>query len=217
MLLPVGHQWQECVVTTLAERLIGREALVRDLHDDPFGSREYLLSLTRKLRPWLTAIAQRGASVTIIDDYFCTRDVEPEIFTGLVVPALAYLVNEVIAITHAKPVLAVGGDISAVAYKLFSTNAGTVVCPAAARRSRFFQQAREFPDTTVRVDLPAELWTGRDWPNICRELAAARAAARHHPNALIGTGALPVGASSVLVVDASHFTASLDDWMEQED
>ena len=198
----------------LAEHLVGREALVRDLHDDPFGSREHLLALARKLRPWLARVAARGAKVAITDDYFCTRDVEPEIFSGLIAPALAYLVNEAASVTGERPLLAVGGEISAVAYRLFSTNAGTVVCPAAAKRARFFQQAREFPDTTVRLDLPASLWTGSDWPSICQEITAARTAARHHPNTILGTGPLPVDASSVLVVDATHFTASLDSWAE---
>lgn len=207
-----------CVPVTgplvLAERLVGREALVRELHDDPFGSRERLLQLVRKLRPWLTSLARRGAKIAVTDDYFCTSDVEPDIFSGLVIPSLAWLVNEATALSGERPLLAVTGDIAAVAYKLFSTNAGTVVCPAATRRSKFFPQAREFPNTTVRLDLPAGLWTTRDWHSICQEIAAARTAARHHPNTILGTGPLPVDASSVLVVDASHFTASLDEWVE---
>ncbi len=198
----------------LAGQLVGREVLVRELHDDPFGSREHLLNLVRKLRPWLATLVRSGARITIADDYFSTEDVEPEIFSGLVVPSLAWLVNEATALSGERPVLSVAGDLAAVAYKLFSTNASTVVCPAATRRSRFFPQAREFPNTTVRLDLPAALWTANDWPGICQEIAAARTAARHHPNTILGTGPLPVNASSVLVVDASHFTASLDEWME---
>lgn len=203
-----------CGPLTLADQLAGREALVRDLHDDPFGSREHLLGLVRKLRPWMAALAARGASIIVADTYPCPLDIEPDIFTGLVVPALAWMVNETTSLTGERPVLAVEGDLAAVAYKLFSTNAGTVVCPAATRRARFFQQAREFPGTTVRLDLPRDLWTARDWPTICQEIAAARASARHHPNTILGTGPLPCDASSVLVVDATHFTSSLDEWMD---
>jgi len=197
----------------LADQLIGRETLVRELHDDPFGSRELLLALVRKLRPWLTTLSGRGAKIVVADHYFSTTDVEPEIFCGLVVPSIAWLVNEATALVGERPVLSVAGDVSAVAYKLFSTNAGTVVCPSEARRARFFPQAREFPNTTVRLDLPPGLWTGHDWPTICQEIAAARTAARHHPNTIMGTGPLPADASSPLVVDASHFTASLDEWV----
>jgi len=197
----------------LADQLVGREVLVRELHDNPFGSRELLLALVRKIRPWLTTLTRRGAKIAIADNYFSTTDVEPEIFSGLVAPSIAWLVNEATAVGSERPLLAVAGDVSSVAYKLFSTNAGTVVCPAATRRARFFPQAREFPNTTVRLDLPAGLWTGHDWPTICQEIAAARTAARHHPNTILGTGPLPADASSVLVVDASHFTASLDEWV----
>jgi hypothetical protein len=199
---------------TLADQLVGREVLVRELHDDPFGSRERLLALVRKMRPWLATLAKRGAKLAIADHYFCTSDVEPDIFSGLVVPSIAWLVNEATILGGERPLLSVAGDVSAVAYRLFSTNAGTVVCPAGTRRSRFFPQAREFPNTTVRLDLPAGLWTGNDWHAICQEIAAARTSARHHPNTILGTGPLPVNASSVLVVDASHFTTSLDEWVE---
>ncbi|MBE2214557.1 MAG: hypothetical protein IAE82_11855 [Opitutaceae bacterium] len=198
----------------LANHLVGREVLVRELHDDPFGTRERLLALVRKLRPWLATLARRGVKITVADHYFSTDDVEPEIFAGLVVPSMAWLINEASALGADRPMLSVAGDISSVAYKLFSTNAGTVVCPAGTRRGRFFPQAREFPHTTVRLDLPPSLWTGHDWPAICQEIAAARTAARHHPNTILGTGPLPANASSVLVVDASHFTASLDEWVE---
>ncbi len=199
---------------TLATQLVGHETLVRELHEDPFGSREHLLAMARKLRPWMEALAAAGAGVVVSDSYSSHDDIEPEVYSGLVAPALAWLVNEAGVLCGERPVLAVTGDVTPVAYKLFAANAGVVVCPPEARRSRFFPCAREFPGITVRLDLPASLWKIRDWHEVCQEIAAARAAARHHPNTILGTGPLPVDASSVLVVDASHFTASLDEWAE---
>lgn len=199
---------------TLATHLIGREALVRELHADPFGSREQLLALVRRLRSWMEALASAGSGIIVADVYPPTDDIEPDVYSGLVAPALAWLVNEAGALCGERPVLEVRGEISPVAYKLFATNAGVVACPPETRRSRFFPCAREFPGTTVRLDLPSSIWKLRDWHEICQEIAAARAAARHHPNSILGTGPLPVDASSVLIVDASHFTASLDEWVE---
>ena len=84
----------------------------------------------------------------------------------------------------------------------------------AVRGPRYGRAVRLADLGLERLDLPPGLWTSRDWPGICQEIAAARTAARHHPNTVLGTGPLPMNASSVLVVDASHFTASLDEWME---
>ncbi len=138
----------------------------------------------------------------------------PDVYASTFLPALRELVRIARRLTHEAPMLVVAGDTAPIAGHLCGSGAGYVACPDTTQRTAFLAQARCHPDVTVRIDLPRELWTNADWPAICRAIAEAAGAARLHARTVLGTGPLPLRASSVMVVDASHFAMNMDPWLD---
>jgi uroporphyrinogen-III decarboxylase len=200
------------LATALA--LAGRDNLSGRLAIDPQAVRETMLGLVEAMHPWIEAIGRSGCAVAIHEADYAPGQFLPDVYASTFLPALRELVRIARRLTHEAPMLVVAGDTAPIAGHLCGSGAGYVACPDTTQRTAFLAQARCHPDVTVRIDLPRELWTNADWPAICRAIAEAAGAARLHARTVLGTGPLPLRASSVMVVDASHFAMNMDPWLD---
>jgi hypothetical protein len=198
----------------IALALAGRDRVKAGFESDAPEAGAALASLAGKMRPWLQAIGAAGARVTIWETTFDGTLVSAEAFRTHVKPALALLVREAEQATCAVPDLLMEGDTTLIVADLCSVGAAMVVCPAGANRIEFLERARGFCDVSVRIDVAPGLWNDGNWPGVCEAIAEARPAARRHPRTILGTGPLPLHASSVMVVDACSFAANMDPWIE---
>lgn len=198
----------------LASALAGRDAVLAGLRTDRAGVRDCLLALVAKLRPWLRAIGAAGLQVAICEPDHDPAAMAPGDFATCIAPALTALVREAKAATATAPALLMLGDTAPIATALCRTGAGLVVCPATTDRRIFLEGMHDFPDTTVRLDFSPSLWVRDNWGAICASISAASFAARVHANTILGTGPLPLDASSVVVVDACNYAMNMDPWLD---
>lgn len=199
---------------TLASGLLGAETIKDVLETNPAALAAALLTLARRLHPLLHAIGATGARVAICELPFHADFIPAAAFCEFVTPALALLAAESREATCAAPALLIEGNTTPIAAALCATGADLVVCPAGADAVTFLEEAKRFPEVTVRLDVATGLWRNGCWPEVCQAVAAARPAARRHPSTILATGPLPYSASSVMVVDACSFAANMDPWIE---
>lgn len=208
--LPVAGPW------ATAALLLGEKNLRCALDENPEAVRDALIAIVRKMRPWLRAISSEGLRIVVAEAPYSPAAIPAETLAAFIKPALAAIVHESRAATMHAPALFVEGDTAAIANHLCSTGAGLVVCPATTNHKVFLENTRGFRETTVRVDLPAELWTeATAWSDVCDAVADASTAARQHAKPMLGTGPLPPHASSVRVVDACTFATTMDPWLDR--
>ena len=198
----------------LAAAVAGAEAVREAAARDPVETRDLLVSLVKKLRPWIHAIARCGAQAVIIEAPYDPAVVSPVQYADCVQPALRTLGQILRAETCFAPSLLASGDTAPIARRLAEVGVGLLNCPAEADRAAFLEQVRGFPDLAVQLDLSCTLWCDGDWPGVCRAIADAIPAARNHDHLFLGTGPLPLAASSVTVVDACNFASRMDPWMD---
>ncbi|HEX9781142.1 MAG TPA: uroporphyrinogen decarboxylase family protein [Opitutaceae bacterium] len=197
----------------IAEALVGRAALLEALARRSAAFERTLCALVVKMDPWIIAIGRAGGKVAVHEADYDPGLVSPEAYGNAVVPALRGLAEAARRATHDAPAILVDGDTAAIARHLCNCGAGYVACPESTSQTAFLAQIRQFPEVTVRVDLPRDLWEEKNWQAVCREIAARAGFVRLHERTILGTGPLPVHASSILVVDGCHFTTNMDPWI----
>ncbi len=198
----------------IAQTMLGRESLLRALADKPELVAKILREIARQTQPWIHAIGEARRPIAIHEADYDPDIVSPDLFERVLAPALNELVDLARRATREAPSLFIDGDTASIAAVLGRGGAGYINCPDTTAQTAFLMNVRKFPDVTVRVDLPRDLWLGGNWQAVCGEIASRAGVARLHAQTVLGTGPLPVRASSVLVVDACHFTTNMDPWLE---
>jgi hypothetical protein len=198
----------------LATALAGAGAIDDAVRADSGAAREALTTLVHRLRAWIHAIARCGAQIAVVEAPYDPRRMPPAWLTEAALPALRSLLQVIRVETRFAPSLFIDGDTAPIAHALAESGAGLVNCPAATGRSAFLEAVREFPDLEVRMDVAPGKWADGDWPGVCRAMAEASIHVRRRDRIVLGTGRLPLHASSVLIVDARNFAASMDPWLD---
>jgi hypothetical protein len=198
----------------LSRALAGRGAVAEAIAEDPSHAAELLLRLVKKLRPWLHAVGRCGAQAVLFEPDYDPAEIAPADYAAVVLPALRTLVQMLRTETSFCPALVIEGDTAPIANRLAESGAGSVNCAAGTDRQAFIKGVRGFPGLPVRVDLAPDTWVNRDWHGTCAAIAEATLCARRHELLVLGTGRIPYPASSVLVVDACNFAASIHPWMD---
>jgi hypothetical protein len=197
----------------IAEALLGRARLLESVAREPREAAHALAHVVACLAPWIDAVARTGCPAAVFEADYAPTELPPPTFDRVVAESLSELVLRVRRATHESPSLFVDGNTAPIAGLLAATGAGQVNCPDTTSQTLFLAAVRKHRDLEVRVDLPRRLWTGASWHSICDEISVRAGYTRLHANILLGTGPLPLHASSVLVVDACHFTTNMDPWL----
>ncbi|MGH8021366.1 MAG: hypothetical protein ACREIA_24420, partial [Opitutaceae bacterium] len=184
------------------------------LAQEPERVAAILRAIVQQMRPWIGAIGETRLSIDIHEAACDPGVVSPDIFESVIAPAVAELAALARQATQRAPSLFIDGDTASIAAVMAGTGAGYVNCPDTTAQTGFLARIRSFTEVTVRVELPRGIWTGGDWPAVCREIASRAGVARLHARTVLGAGPLPLRASSVLVVDACHFATNMDPWLE---
>ena len=131
--------------------------------------------------------------------------VSPALFREIVGPALRIVLAP--GVESGIPVACIiGGDVATVAADLFAAGPGMLICPAETDQQAFMRAAADYPDVTVRLNMPARLFSSGKREEVFAAIDDLLPLALGHPRGLLGTGVLVCDCDPGLVLEAIAYT-----------
>lgn len=184
-----------CGPFSLASALVGFDALLGALLDDPDLVRTLLLHLVGGQRAVYEAARARGLGIVVFESAAAPPMVSPAAFESIVLPALVRLVSDVSRTMECPVPCIVGGNTEPILEALLRTGTTFVICPFETDQEAFLRRLSARSDVRVRINMDARVLAAGPWSAIEREANRVLALAEGRENVCIGSGALPYEAS----------------------
>ncbi len=154
-------------------------------------------------------LASKGFRIMIFESSASPPLVSPEVFRGVVFPALRDMLDGARRLMNDSPPLILGGDTVNILEDLLETGTGYVICPAETDREAFMEIMKKYPSVAVRMNTPARLFASNDRRALRAELVHCVEIAGGRPETVLGSGVLPFDADPQMVHYAREVSSSL--------
>lgn len=188
--------------------LLGFETLLMELADGGGGIRDAIAFLARRQAALCRAVLTRGFQPVIYESGAAPPLVSPEMFRSIVAPALRIVMQA--GRDAATPLACIlGGNVASVADALLEAGPGAVICPAETDQAAFIEVARAWPETSVRINLPASSVGSGNRAAFFAAIEERIPLVARHPRAVLGTGVVPFDADPDFIRAGQQYAAAL--------
>lgn len=188
---------------SLAGNLIGFDALLCGLMDDPDAVRTALLHLAEGQVRLCREIVANGLGIALFESGATPPLLSPERFASVELPVLKRVVAGASAAAGRPVPCVIGGNTAPILDSLLETGAGYVICPAETDQARFMRDMRAHPGVMVRVNMRAAVFAAGAAAALRGEFARCAALAAGREKVCIGSGGLPYDANPERVLLAA--------------
>jgi uroporphyrinogen-III decarboxylase len=175
----------------LANALAGMDEILCGMMEEPERVREALGHLADIQAGYVEAILEAGARPLIFESGACPPLLPPAIFSDIEAPALGSLFARCRAAGDSAPACIIGGDVVPILPTLASLKPGFLICPSETDQLRFVEVMRDFPEVSVRINMPVTAVTEDDWHQTAAMAELAMELANQLSHASVGTGVVP--------------------------
>ena len=195
---------------SIASTLLGFEPLLYAMLADPARAVRALDHLARTQSALARAAAAKGLKVLLFESGAAPPLLSPGLFREVVFPSLRLVMANARQAVGSRIGCIVGGNTVPILDSLLETEPAQLICPVETDRTAFMDVMRRWPDVTVRINTPPEIFLHGPWERIEAELSTAAALARGRERTIIGTGVLAYETDPALVLRAGAFVRSLN-------
>jgi uroporphyrinogen decarboxylase len=175
---------------SLASELIGAEAMLTAVLDDPAWVADLLAFTSKVAKAYGRAFIERGLGVILFDSHAAPPLLSPRLYRKLVLPATASVVG------HFRRDLGlplvpyiIGGDTAILLDAILETGTNNVLCDFKADLGAFEERLRG-TGVLLRANLDPRLILAGPPAAVTAKAREVLAAGRRHPGFLLGTGIL---------------------------
>ncbi len=176
---------------SIAQSLLGLDVLLTEVALRPELVRELLLGLVESQVRMSEMALAAGIGVAFFESAAAPPLLSPRQFREVELPPLQEALRRVSAAAGSSLPCIIGGDTAPILPDILSTGTGFVICPAETNRAAFLEQARDWPDVTIRVNLDPRVYVSGSPQQIREAVDEVVALSRLRPGLLLGTGAIP--------------------------
>lgn len=176
---------------SIAQSLLGLDTLLLEAALRPDAVRELLLHLVEGQVRMSQAALAAGVGVAFFESAAAPPLLSPTQFREIELPVLREALRRVSAVAGQSLPCIIGGDTAPILPDILSTGTGFVICPAETDRAAFLEQARNWPDVTIRVNLDPRVYVSGTRDRIRAAVDEVVALTCIRPGLLLGTGAIP--------------------------
>jgi uroporphyrinogen decarboxylase len=176
---------------SIASNLVGFNQLLLETAIDPAIVARALMHLVDGQVAFAEGVKAAGVDVAFFESAACPPMLSPDMFRDIELPALTACMQRIGQVVgHPIPCI-IGGDTTPILDAMLETGTGYVVAPFETNQEAFIEKVRTRPDVRLRVNCDLRIIAAGTKDEIRAEADRVIELIGDHPNACMGTGALP--------------------------
>jgi len=176
---------------SIASNLVGFDNLLMEAATEPDLVAKAMVHLVEGQIRFAQGIKDAGVDVAFFESAACPPMLSPDLFRHIELPALKQIMGGIAEVVgHPVPCI-IGGNTAPIVEAMLETGTGYLVAPFETDQAVFMAKVADRTDVRIRINMDLRIVASGTHEQIEAEADRVLALAGDHPNACLGTGALP--------------------------